>query len=92
MPDALAAYLLDKCVVAFGLIVENALHERVNHGTQKEPRWEPKYTLTQLLDPAFRLPRPVPELPKKQADGFAALMLLGRRQGSGVRLWEGKAS
>lgn len=87
--DALAAYLLDACVVTFGLIIENALHERDNIGTQKEPKYEPRYTLPQLLDPAFRLPRPQPVVPKKQGDGLAVLLAMARQRGSGVKLWTG---
>jgi len=44
-------------------VVENAASTRKNTGTEKEPKWEPEYTLTKLLDPAFRLP--APEKPAK---------------------------
>lgn len=54
--DRLAAYLFDSAVVTFGTIIENAAQELEKRGTEKEPRWEAKYTMRQLLDPDFRLP------------------------------------
>lgn len=54
--DRLAAYLFDSAVVTFGTIVENATQEMEKRGPEDHPRWEPKYKLSQLLDPAFRLP------------------------------------
>jgi hypothetical protein len=57
--DSLTRYLLNKVVTWFGITIENALAERVNVGSEKEPHWEARYTLSQLLDPSFRLPRPM---------------------------------
>jgi hypothetical protein len=54
--DKLAAYLFDCAVVTFGTIVENASQELEKRGPEDKPRWENKYTMKQLLDPAFRLP------------------------------------
>lgn len=67
------AYQFDNAVTLFGLTIENALQERQNVGTQKEPKWEPKYTLKELLDNDFRLPRPVQ---KEQPGGLAGLKAL----------------
>lgn len=85
--DALAAYLFDACVVLFGLIIENALAERVQVGVKPNVEYKPKYSLAQLLDPSFRLPQPVQP---KQTNGLSALLAMAGRKGSGVRLWQGK--
>jgi hypothetical protein len=54
--DKLAAYLFDCAVVTFGTIIENASQELEKRGPEDKPRWESRYTMKQLLDPAFRLP------------------------------------
>jgi len=64
-----------------GVVLENASQEQHNVGTEKQPKWEPKYTMAQLLDPAFRLP--APEKPKKTS-GIEALM-----NTKGVKVWKG---
>lgn len=46
----------DNAVVYVGMVIENALHEREEVGSGNNKRWKAKYTLKQLLDPAFRLP------------------------------------
>lgn len=56
--DAWAAYQLDSTVAMFGTVIENAANERENAGSRNEPDWQPKYTMDQLLDSTFRLPRP----------------------------------
>lgn len=56
--DPLWALQLDQAVVYFGIVIENALAERVEVGSGNQKRSEAKYTLTQLLDPTFRLPAP----------------------------------
>jgi len=43
-------------VVTFGLIIENALQERDEVGEGQGRRSIPRYTLSQLLDPEFKLP------------------------------------
>lgn len=45
-------------MVAFGIVVENALDERVQIGSGANAQWEPKYTLAQMMDPGFHLPAP----------------------------------
>lgn len=47
----LAAYQLDNAVLFFGLTIKNALAEQRRIGNESMP----KYSLTQLLDPDFRL-------------------------------------
>lgn len=72
----------------FGITIENALGEREKVTVGKDTEYRPLYTLSQLLDPAFRLPRPQPE-PRKatqtQAGGLAALMALAGTRHSGVK-------
>jgi hypothetical protein len=48
----LAAYQFDNVVLFVGMVIENALQERKKNGDESEPRW----SLEELLDPAFRLP------------------------------------
>jgi hypothetical protein len=87
--DSIAAWCVDGTVLWFGLTIENALLERINRGTKEHPKMEPRYTLAQLLDPDFRLPRPLPQ-PKtsQQQDGFAMLLAMASQPGSGVKRWE----
>jgi hypothetical protein len=84
--DTIAAYCLDKTVLTFGIIIENALAERVETGTGKDKKSEPRYTLSQLLDSSFTLPRPLPE-PRRapQLSGLAAMMAMAAQAGSGVK-------
>jgi hypothetical protein len=56
--DPLAAYMLDNAVLAFGTIIENALMEQHEIGSGQGKKWVKRYTITQLLDPEFKLPRP----------------------------------
>lgn len=58
LDDEWMAYQFDNAVATFGIAVENALMERENRGTDKQPKWDAKYTLSQLLDDSFRLPAP----------------------------------
>lgn len=89
VPDRWLAYQLDNAVVYLGITLENALHETINAGTERQSRTEPKYTITQLLEPSFRLP--APEKPQQQkGGGLAALLALAGRRGMGVTLWKEK--
>jgi hypothetical protein len=54
--DPMARYCLDGAVILFGTIIENALLERQRVGDGKST---PKWTLKQLLDPTFTLPRDI---------------------------------
>lgn len=88
--DTIAAYCVDETVLWFGFTIENALAERVNRGTQKAPRYEDRYTLSELLDPAFRLPRPAPQFktkPQQKLSGFAAMLAMAQQPGGGVKMW-----
>lgn len=55
--NSLAAYLFDGAVITFGSIVESALHERIEVGSGDSKKFVDKYTLKQLLEPSFKLPR-----------------------------------
>lgn len=85
--DSIAAYCLDGAVMWFGITIENALQERANTGTKEKPKMEERYTIDQLLDPAFRLPRPQPK-PAQQPNGLALLMAMAGQPGSGVKRYE----
>lgn len=74
LDDEWMAYQFDNAVTLFGTVIENALLERQNTGTTKEPKWESKYTLTELLDSDFRLPRP--ERPAQPESGIKGLMTM----------------
>lgn len=83
--DEWMAYQFDNAVHMFGVAIENALYERVNVGSDKAPKYEPKYTLHQLLDQEFRLP--APQKPQKaQGGGLAALMGM-----KGVKVFKGQS-
>ena len=55
--DEWLAYQLDSAVSFFGNVIEGASHEMEEVGRDDHKRLEPKYTMRQLLDPDFRLPR-----------------------------------
>lgn len=87
--DTIAAYCVDKAVLTFGIVVENALAETVEVGVGKDKRREAKYTLEQLLDNDFRLPRPIVAKKRQpQQNGFALLLALAGQPGSNVKRWE----
>lgn len=90
--DSIAAYCLDKCVLWFGITVENLLSEREETGDGKERHSEAKYELEELLDKDFRVPREPPKPKKAHAakgmDGIAMMLALAKQPGSGVRLWK----
>lgn len=70
LEDEWTAYQFDNAVTLLGITIENALQERRNAGTAKQPDWQPKYTLRQLLDDDHRLPAPV----NNEGNGLAGLM------------------
>lgn len=61
--DKWAAYQFDEVVNLFGMVIENALAETIEVGTKGNRTRKPKYTLKQLLAPAFRLPLQQDEAP-----------------------------
>lgn len=76
-------------MIWFGITIENALSERVKLGEGKDATWESKYEMRELLDPAFKMPRPQPPLPKpKPLTGIAAMMALAMQPGSGIKAWQ----
>lgn len=86
--DSIAAYCLDKAVLWFGMTVENLLGERVEVGTGKEKRWEAKYSLEDLLDPAFRVSRPLPAAKGAPLQGNPALLnMMAMTGGNVVKRW-----
>ena len=56
--NRLVAWKFDNAVLFLGITIENALQERNESGEGKSYRSTPRYTLRQLLEPDFRLPRP----------------------------------
>lgn len=79
--NPLAAWMLDSAVTWFGITIENALQERVKVGTESRPR----YSLTQLLDKNFFLPKPIEV--KQDANPWAALMAWAGKS-KAVRWWK----
>lgn len=63
----------DNAVNFVGAVIENALLERDKLGDE----WRPRYTLHQLLDDEFRLPRPLSPKAQKRAVGQRLKALFG---------------
>lgn len=75
LDDPLIALCTDRAVTWFGITVENALLERVDVGSGKDKRSEAKYSLEELLDPAFALSRPQPAAKKQPAQNVIGAMM-----------------
>lgn len=91
--DEWAIYCFDNAVNYFMLVMQNALQERKEVGAGKQKVWREVYTLEQLLNDDFRLPRPTPAASKPPLSGIAQLMALAKQgPSSGVKLWEYKPS
>lgn len=89
--DTIAAYCLDKAVLTFGIVIENALQERDKVGTGKDVEYRDRYSLSQLLDPTFTLPRPQPsprKAPIVSNNGLAAILALAGQPNSGVKMYK----
>lgn len=84
---SLAQWMFDTAVTWFGITIENALAERVKVVMGKETTFKPKYTLARLLNPAFRLPKPLPEPEESQNPWAPFLAWMGKR-GSGVKRYK----
>jgi len=69
--DEWIAYQFDNAVALLGTVIENESQRQHNVGSEREPKWETKYSLAQLLDDDFRLP--APERASKP-QGLAGLM------------------
>lgn len=85
----MAAYCIDNAVRVFGVLIENALEERVNNGTKDKPQWEPRYTLQQLLSPHFHLPEPARAKPVLSdiERGHQMLLEMTKNPRSRVKAW-----
>lgn len=79
--DRLAAYQFDKAVMTFGMLIENALQERVKVGAGDNYEYAAKYRLDDLLTPGFTLPKP---LSKKDRERAAVMNLQNL---AGVKVW-----
>lgn len=88
--DSLAAWMLDTAVTFFGVIIENALQERVEVGVGKSAKSQPRYTLTRLLHPEFRLParEPEPELKPLEISPWQPFMAWIGKKGSKVKRYQ----
>ena len=76
--------MLDNAVTMLGITIENALQEQQNTGTDKAPKHEQRYSLSQLLADNFRLPAPAKA--SKPAQGLQGLMGL-----PGVKVYKAQA-
>lgn len=90
--DSLIAWCVDDCVLWFGLKIENLLNERVEIGEGKDKRYEAKYELNDLLDPSFRIERPMPkakQLPLQggSPQGAALLAMAASQSNLVVKRW-----
>lgn len=80
--DPWTALQFDNAVALVGITIENASQELTNTGSEKQPKWEPKYSMAQLLDDDFRLPAPPrAEKPRSGIEGLRGL--------PGVKIWKG---
>lgn len=61
--DPWLALQFDNAVALVGYAIENASQEMEKYGDDKSAKWRPKYTMSQLLDPDFRLPPSEDERP-----------------------------
>lgn len=85
--DRWAALQFDNAIVFVGTVIDNASQEQTNRGSEKDPKWGPKYTLAQLLDPEFKLPAPLTE---KQRERAALDQLIGMAGRGAVKLFNVK--
>lgn len=84
--DEWCAYCLDNAVNFFGVTLENALQERNKVGTGANVEYEPRYQLSELLKPEFRLPRQ-----NEQSSAGAQLRAMaGLRGRGGVKIFKPK--
>jgi hypothetical protein len=88
LADEWTAYQFDNAVHLLGVVIENALQETTNTGSDKAPKYEQRYHLGQLLADDFRLPPP--PKPAAKAQGLAGLMALAGKRGSGVKMLKAK--
>lgn len=88
----MAAYCFDEAITTCGIVVDNAVAERTKVIVNGKTEYRPKYTIEQVLDEHFYLPRPLPRSKTKAApaqnNAFALLLSLAGQPGSGVKKWE----
>lgn len=86
--DSLAAWMLDSAVTWFGITIENALQESVKVVMGSNIEYKPRYTLALLLNPAFKLPMPLPS--PQESSPFAAFGAWVGKKRSGVKRYRYK--
>lgn len=87
--DRWAAFQLDSAVTLVGNAIEGASQEMQKIGGDKNARYVPKYNMEELMDPAFRLPRP-PTKKDRERSSLATLRRLAGSKNSGVKVFKGK--
>ena len=88
IPDAWAALMFDNAVTFVGTVIENASQEQHNIGSEKQPKYELKYDMHQLLDPAFKLPAPLTKEQKDRQRQRDAINMLRGLAGRGVKVFK----
>lgn len=89
--DEWTCYCFDNAIAYFVSVIEDALTETVEIGMGNNKKHEAKYSLPQLLDDSFKLPRPQPEPRKAQtvtSNGLATVLAMAGQPNSGVKLWK----
>jgi hypothetical protein len=84
--NSLAAWMLDSAVTWFGITIENALAERVKVTMGKVVEYKPRYSLALLLNPGFKLPKPI-EMQEGNVNVWSSFLAWAGRKNSGVRRW-----
>lgn len=72
LQNDLAAYQFNSAVLFFGLTIKNASQEQEEYGPHNARFGRNKYTMTQLLDPDFRLPAANSQQPTAGLKAMAA--------------------
>lgn len=87
--DPWAALQFDNAVTFVGTVIENAAQEQHNTGSEKAPKYEPRYDMHQLLDPDFRLPAPLnPEQKARKRAETAINMFRSLAGRGGVKVFK----
>jgi hypothetical protein len=85
--DNVAAWMFNTAVVWFGTTIENALAERYKVTVGKQIEYRPRHTLAKLLNPLFKLPRPLPTV-EDNPNPWAALAGWIGKPRSGVKQYK----
>lgn len=86
--DPWTSLQFDNAVSLVGNVIENASQEQHNIGSEKQPKYEAKYDMHQLLDPEFRLPAPLTKEEKDRERQRAAINMLRSMAGRGVKVFK----